>query len=110
MSTKKEVSDNPVMIDWPRDQHHITQKLKTAGLTACARVNAKKDKLAVLLATLDTLRDHAIARYKKDVKATKQQQVAIMARKQVEKENVARRKQKRIDEMEARLAALKESK
>lgn len=80
MTTKKEVSSNPTLVAFPRDQYQVTQKLRAAGLRAAGRVGTTRDKLDVFLSTLDTLRDHAIARYKKNLEADKARHLVAKAR------------------------------
>lgn len=64
---KKTVSANPLQVEFPRDEYQITQALKAEGKRAAGRVGTKKDKLKVLVDTLDILKAHAVERYKKAV-------------------------------------------
>lgn len=48
----KNVSDNPSQIEWLRDEHGITSKLKRALTEAAMSVKGNKEKEAVLIGTL----------------------------------------------------------
>lgn len=60
----KDVSSNPNAVEFERDKYGVTQQLKSVGLRTAGRVNGDKDKLITLCGVLDTLKAHAIARYK----------------------------------------------
>lgn len=72
------VSGNPMQIEWPQDQYHVTKQLKTAGVAAASRVNGHDDKLAVFLQTMDIIRAHGIAHYKK-MKVMRDEAAAVNA-------------------------------
>lgn len=82
---KVEVSSNPVTLVYPADQYQLTQKVKSEVVRAAGRVNGDEGKLRCLVATLDVLRAHAIARYKAQVVIRTDQTEATKTRIAVEK-------------------------
>lgn len=75
-TTVKEVPANPNAIEWPSDPMGITSMFKKEAVRATGRVNGQKDKLKLLIATIDVVREHAIARYKSQVEINAQQSKA----------------------------------
>lgn len=62
----KNVSDNPAQIEWPRDEHGITSKLKKALAEAAMSVKGNKEKEAVLIGTIMVGLAHVRKRVIKD--------------------------------------------
>lgn len=83
---KKAVSSNPNAVEFERDQYGITQTLKREGLRAAGRVAGDEQKLRTLVGVLDVLREHAIARYKAQVKIKTEITDAAKQRAKAEKE------------------------
>ena len=63
-TNKKAVSSNPNAVVFGRDEYGITSVVKREGLRAAGRVNGDVDKLKTLVTVLETLKEHAVARYK----------------------------------------------
>ncbi len=65
--TKKKVtvSANPIDIDWPSDKYLMTHALRNEIKRVAARLHGDKEKLALVLATLEVGAGHAKARYSK---------------------------------------------
>ena len=99
VEAKTKVPSNPNAVEWPSDPMGIVSMFKKEGVRAAGRVNGHKDKLALLIATINVLRDHAIARYKAQVKINEEVSQAAIDRSAAE----ARRAEK------TRLAALKKA-
>lgn len=103
---KQIVSANPTTIEWPQDEYRITQALKKEGTRLASRVGNQRDKLAVALQTIDTLRGHLIARYKKH---NEMQKEVVEAAKRTADENKAREEAaaaRRVEALKAELDAL----
>tara|TARA_Y100000296_G_scaffold66371_1_gene78401 strand:+ start:33256 stop:33801 length:546 start_codon:yes stop_codon:yes gene_type:complete len=64
VTDKKSVPSNPMDVEWPQDVAGFSTMLRKEGVRAAGRVNGKKDKLSLLIETLDTLKAHAVSRYK----------------------------------------------
>lgn len=105
-TVKPKVSDNPIAVEWPQDQYHITQKLKAEGLKLAARVNDKRDKLEVALETLAVLREHIIARYKKNIDMQKDKLTQAQLAREKAAEVADAERERRIAALKLELAAL----
>jgi hypothetical protein len=103
----KEVSANPMLVEFPRDPYQSTQQLRSVGLKASARVGTQKDKLKLYIETLDVLKAHAIAAFKKRQGLEKETQEAAIARAAEEQRINEERTAARIKQLEAELASVK---
>lgn len=104
---KPEVSANPTAVEWPRDEFHLTQGIKAAGLRAAGGVRGNKVKLRVLIAVLRVLEAHAIARYNKHVADEDNTAKDYADRVKREQALNAKRHASLVKLKEAELAALK---
>ena len=104
---KQEVSGNPNAVVFPGDKYGITGVIRREGLRAAGRVNGDEAKLRTLVGTLDTLRAHTIARYKKQLQMVKVQSEAKKAREQDHANREAKFRKDKIAKAQMELDALK---
>lgn len=62
-----QVSTNPALLQFPQDKWGYTSKMRKELLAAASTIKGQPDKLALFLATLDIIREHATARFEIDV-------------------------------------------
>lgn len=65
----RDVSANPTLVKWPRDQWGFTSAIKKEVLEAAGKVRGNTDKHDLLLATLAVAIAHIQKRQAKDTKA-----------------------------------------
>jgi hypothetical protein len=65
----RDVSDNPMLVKWPRDRWGTTTALKKEVLAAASTVRGNQDKHDILLNTLAVAIAHIQKRRQKDVRA-----------------------------------------
>lgn len=106
VTDKQEVPSNPLAVEWPQDPAGITSMLRKEGTRAAGRVNGKKDKLALLIQTLDVLKDHAVARYKAQKQIEKQADKAAQSRAAREAERAEKFRLAQVARYQAELARL----
>lgn len=105
-TTVKEVPANPNAIEWPSDPMGITSMFKKEAVRATGRVNGHKDKLRLLIDTIDVVREHAIARYKSQVEINNQTSKAAVDRAEEEARRAEKTRQDAIKKAEQELARL----
>lgn len=121
MAAKKtaatKVPANPTDVQWETDTFGFLTALRTEGLKAAGRVSFSDKKLGLYLQTIDTLREHVVARHARAVEDNKREMAARIAAQKAEAERKAReaemflRKQaddarKALEEAETKLSAL----
>lgn len=70
-SLLERVESNPAKVEFPRDTWGFTSALKKVALDAASNVKGQEDKQTLLLAVLDVLKAHVIARYSVDIEFRK---------------------------------------
>lgn len=75
-----EVSSNPALVEFPRDEWGFTSDLRKAGLAAASAIYGNPEKQALFIATLRVLAQHAGARVNSDAAALKAEGERIEAR------------------------------
>lgn len=77
---KPQVSGNPALVEWPRDEWGTLAVLRKELLLNASNIRGNKDKHELYLATLQTAFLHATARYEGDRAAVRAEGAAEEAR------------------------------